>query len=443
MNVTEFFQAIYNFVIKGLWEVELDNAGWFKRFIYTQLRVIVLAFRNFFKDKCPLHASSLTYYSMLAVVPVSALAFGISKGFGLQNVLKEKLLTELPEHAQVVEWVMSFAEDLLTVARSGLFAGIGVVLLLWTAIRVLGNIEETLNLIWGVRRSRSFARKFSDYVTIMVIGPIIFFSSGSLAVYITSQVTSFAQHTEILSMINPVVFYLLKLTPFVLIWLLFTLTYMIIPNTKVKFSSAFYGALFAGTLYQWVQWFYIEFQFGATKYSTIYGTFAALPLFLIWLQLSWFILLLGAELNFASQNISSFLFEKESGKLSGFNKKLIALQVSHIIVKNFELGKEPITEKQISKIAAVPERITEAIVKELLKSKIIYPIASERREMAYQPAKDINKIKVQDVLLAIEREGSGLSDYSKSKMHQKLSSRLQKFDSALQRNPQNILLKDI
>lgn len=441
--MAKFFSIVYQFINKGIWEAELEAAGRFKRFYFKHLRIIVLAFRNFFKDKCPLHASALTYYSMLAVVPVGALAFGISRGFGMQNAMKDKLLQELPEHAQVVEWVMSFAEDLLTVARSGLFASIGVLLLIWSAIRVLGNIEETLNAIWGVRRSRSFARKFSDYVTIMVIGPVIFFASSSLAVYITSQVTTLTKETDFLIVLHPVVFYLLKLTPLVLIWLLFTLTYMIIPNTRVKFGSAFYGAIFAGTLYQLVQLFYIEFQFGATKYSTIYGTFAALPLFLIWLQLSWFILLLGAELNFASQNLKSFLFEKESGKLSGYNKKLLALQIAYVIIKSFESGEDPITEKKISKISSVPERITGSIIKDLLKSKIINPIASERREEAYQPAIDINKLKVQDVLSAIEKEGTGLSDYSDSKMRQLFSDRLQKFDLTLQRNPQNVLLKDI
>lgn len=442
MNITDIFQRIYDFFKKGIWEIDLDNKGKLKRFFYTQLRIIVLAFRNFFKDKCPLHASALNYYSMLAVVPVAALAFGISKGFGMQDVLKNKLLQELPE-PQAVEWIMKFAEDLLKVARSGTFASIGILILLWSAIRVLGNIEETLNAIWGVRRSRSFARKFSDYVTIMVIGPVIFLSSSSLALYITTQVTLLTQGTEYQNLINPVLFYLLKITPYILIWLLFTLTYMIIPNTKVKFSSAFYGAVIAGTLYQWVQWFYIAFQFGATKYSTIYGTFAALPLFLIWLQLSWFILLLGAELNFASQNIYSFLFEKESGKLSGFNKKLIALQVANVIVNNFEAGNAPITEKQISNIANIPERIIASIIKDLIKAKIINPIASERRDALYQPARDINKLKVFDVLTAIEKEGTGLSDYSKSKMRQKLSERLQKFDSTSQRSPQNILVKDI
>ena len=163
--------------------------------------------------------------------------------------------------------------------------------LFWTAIKVLGNIEETLNAIWGVKRSRTVIRKFSDYLSIMIIGPLMFFFSSSLAVYLASQVTDFTQQTELAQLVDPVVYFLIELTPVFLIWILFTLTFMIIPNTKVNFKAAILSAIVSGTLYHWVQWFYIEFQIGASRYSTVYGTFAALPLFLIWLQLSWFIVL--------------------------------------------------------------------------------------------------------------------------------------------------------
>jgi membrane protein len=443
MNFNEFFQLIYQFFKTKLWAKNLKESNFFIRFFYSHLRIISLAFRNFFRDKCPLHASALTYYTMLSIVPVAALGFGISKGFGMQNTLREKLLEELPEHSEIVESILSFADSLLEVSRSGLISGIGIVLLLWAAVRVLGNIEETLNTIWGVKRSRTFVRRFSDFLTIMIIGPVISFSSSSLAVYIASQVSSFTKDSDYFSLVDPVLYYLLKLTPYFLIWLLFTLTYMIIPNTKVKFKSAFYGAIVAGTLFQWAQGFYLQFQFGAAKYSAIYGTFAALPLFLIWLQLSWFILLLGAEMCYASQNISSFIFEKESGKISGFNQKLLALQIAFVIIKNFEAGKPPIGEKNISKQAGIPDTITSSVINDLLKSKIIVRVESDKRGETYQPAKDINKLRVQDVLLAIENQGTGLSNYSDSGMRSKLNERLQKFNTSLQRHPQNILLKDI
>lgn len=443
LNIHDLLEILFRFFKTDLWTKNLRERNFFIRVFYKQLRIFSLAFHNFFKDKCPLHASALTYYSMLSIVPVAALAFGISRGFGLQDALRKKLTEELPGHLEIVQSIMDFADALLEVSRSGLIAGIGIVLLLWAAVRVLGNIEQTLNSIWGVKRARPFVRKFSDFLTILIIGPVISFSSSSLAVYITSQVTTLTRESHFLDLIDPLLFYLLKLTPYFLIWLLFTLTYMIIPNTKVKFKAALYGAVVAGTLFQWLQGFYLQFQFGAAKYSAIYGTFAALPLFLIWLQFSWFILLLGSELSFAAQNLRSFIFEKESGKISGFNQKLLALQVAYVIIKNFESGKPALSEKTISKLAEIPDTITDAVLIDLLNSKIIIRVGSDKRFDTFQPAKDINKLKIQDVLLAIEKKGSDISDHSDSKMRQKLSERLEKFNATLQRNPHNILVKDI
>ncbi|NOG44375.1 MAG: YihY family inner membrane protein [Calditrichaeota bacterium] len=443
MNLNELALLIYQFFKRNLWTTNIDEMSRFRRFLFKQLRILVLAIRGFMSDKCPLHASALTYYSMLSLVPVAALAFGISKGFGMQETLKQKLLEELPEHKDVVEWIVTFADSLLQVSRSGLIAGIGIVLLIWAAIRVLGNIEESLNNIWSVKRGRSFIRKFSDYLSIMIIGPIIFLVSSSVAVFIRTQVTDLAQQVDVLNVMDPVIIFLLRLIPYTLIWLLFTLTYMIIPNTRVKFKAAVYGAVVAGTLYQFVQVLYIGFQIGAAKYSAIYGSFAALPLFLIWVQLSWFIVLFGAELSYAFQNVPAYIFEKESGKISGFYKKVLALNIAHVIIKNFENGDKPLTTKQVSKESEIPENITREIITDLKDAGIFSKVTKGKRGFAFQPASDISQLTIQDVLLALENQGGDNTQFSGSDLRTELAIRLQKFDALLKTDSHNVLLKDI
>ncbi len=443
MNLNELAQLIYQFFKRNLWTMNIEEMSWFRRFVLKHLRIIVLAIRSFMRDKCPLHASALTYYSMLSLVPVAALTFGISKGFGMQDTLKQKLLEELPEHKDVVEWILTFANSMLQVSRSGLIAGIGIVLLIWAAIRVLGNIEESLNNIWSVKRSRSFIRKFSDYLSIMIIGPIIFLVSSSVAVYIRTQVTDLTQNVELLNVMDPLIVFLLKLIPYTLSWLLFTLTYMIIPNTKVNFKAGIYGAIIAGTLYQFVQVLYIGFQIGAARYSAIYGSFAALPLFLLWIQLSWFIVLFGAELSYAFQNVPAYIFEKESGKISGFYKKVLALNITHIIIKNFERGQKPFTTKQIAKESEIPENLTREIVTDLNSAGIFSKVTKGKRGYAYQPSSDINQITIQDVLLALESQGKDTKQFSGTELRLKLVSRLQKFDTLLKEDSLNVLLKDV
>ena len=444
MTLKEISKKTYIFFKHELWSLDLSAKSRIRIFLFRLLRILVLAIRGFIKDKCALHASALTYYSLLSVVPVVALIFGISKGFGTHDSIKKALIEELSYHKEVVEWIVKLADSLLAVTGTGLVTAIGIILLIWTAVKVLGNIEETLNAIWGVKRSRTVIRKFSDYLSIMIVGPVIFFFSSSLALFLAGQVTSFTAETELAPVVDPVVYFLIELTPYFLIWILFTLTFMIIPNTKVKFSAALLAAIISGTMYHWVQLFYIEFQVGATRYSTVYGTFAALPLFLIWLQLSWFIVLFGAELSYAFQNISTYIFEKESGNISIFNKKILSLHIAWIIIKNFEEGKRPLTEREIASRVKITNNLCHELVTHLHQAGVISQvIRGRKRAMAYQPAQDIKLITVAGILNALDTYGHNNRVLNESELQNKFKETLNNFYSTLQKSRKNTLLKDI
>jgi membrane protein len=326
---------LIGFIRTGIWRVRAKDLSRTKYFLVKQLRILILTARGFRKDKCNLSASALTFYSVLSIVPVVAMAFGIAKGFGFQNILEKQLLEKFQGQEEVMNRVVSFARSLLENTKGGIIAGIGIIFLLWTVIKVFSQIERSFNDIWEVDTSRTLGRKFSDYLSIMLISPILFILSSSVTVFITTQITAITQKIALIGMFSPVIFLMLKLIPYGLIWILFIFMYILMPNTKVNFASGLIAGVIAGTIYQIAQWGYITFQVGVAKYNAIYGSFAALPLFLIWIQLSWLVVLFGAEISFAYQYVDTYEFDPDSRRISTAFRKLLSLRFHGLSYPNF------------------------------------------------------------------------------------------------------------
>ncbi|MDD5011559.1 MAG: YihY/virulence factor BrkB family protein, partial [Phycisphaerae bacterium] len=245
---------------------------------------MVLSVRGFHENKCKFKASALTYFSLLSMVPIIALMFGIAKGFGLQKQVEEQLLARMQGQEEVITKIIEFSNVMLDNTSGGLIAGVGVTFLFWAIIKVLSNIENSFNDIWGVIKPRSLGRKFSDYISMILVCPILLAISSSVTVFVSGQVKSVMVKMPILENFGLAFWLPLKMLPYVTIWVVFTFLFSFMPNTKVKFKSALIGGIVAGTIFQIAQWVYITFQIGAAKYGAIYGSFAAMPLFLIWLQ---------------------------------------------------------------------------------------------------------------------------------------------------------------
>jgi membrane protein len=236
----------------------------------------------------------------------------------------------------------------------------------------------------------------------------------------------------------------LKLIPYVLIWILFTILYIIMPNTKVSLKAGLLGGVIAGTLYNLAQWAYISFQIGAAKYNAIYGSFAALPLFLMWLQISWWIVLFGAELSFANQNVDTYEYEPDCLDISSGFKKLLTLQVVHMLIKNFSNGEKPLTYSKISNHLRMPVRLVHSIIFDLVQAGLVAEIKTEAdKEFAYQPARDINLLTIRYVLDALEQNGTDAIPVVKTEEYHALSAALKSFSDAMEKSPANKLLKDI
>jgi membrane protein len=278
----------------------------------------------------------------------------------------------------------------------------------------------------------------------MLIAPVLIILSTSSNVFITTQITRITSEVALLGMISPLISFLLKLVPYVLFWLVLTIVYMVMPNTKVSFKSAFIAGIISGTVFVFVQWAYIYFQVGVSKYNAVYGSFAALPLFLIWLQMSWLIVLFGAEISFAVQNVEKYEFEPDMHNLSTFSWRVLTLMVTHLLVKNFSTGEKAMTASEISKKLEIPIRSVRDIIYKLIDSGIISEINTQyEKENAYQPAQDINNLSVSYVLNAIDHNGTDKILAIASTEKDQIIKLLNDFDIVIQNTKGTLLLKDI
>ena len=254
-----------------------------------------------------LHASALTYYTLLAIVPVAALAFAIAKGFGLYARLETWFRGTFAGKEEVAEKIITFSNNLLENTKGGLIAGIGAIALLYVTIRLMMQIEKSLNDIWGVKTGRAILRKISDYLAIVLLCPLIIIVTTGATVYTTVRLSEMVNTIPGISdTMNALLALSSRALPIVTTWLIFSFIYMFIPNTRVRIIPALTGGFIAGVLYYIAQYLCFALQYNVAKYNAIYGSFAALPLFLIWLQISWTFILLGAEIAFACQNVSSY-----------------------------------------------------------------------------------------------------------------------------------------
>ncbi|MBN2121212.1 MAG: YihY/virulence factor BrkB family protein [Candidatus Omnitrophica bacterium] len=435
---------IIKFLTADIWRIRVSTLSKRKSFLIKQLRVFVLALRGFDEDKCQLRASALTFYSLLSIVPVVAMAFGIAKGFGFEKLLEKQILERLPGQEEIITQVVGFARALLDNTRGDMVAGIGVAILFWTVIKVLGNVEKSFNDIWGIKKARSIGRKFADYLSIMLICPVLLIVSSSATVFVASQIKILIQKISLLGAVSPFIFSGLRLFPYAIIWLLFSFIYIFLPNTKVNLKSGILAGIAAGTIYQVVQWAYLTFQIGVAKYNAIYGSLAALPLFLVWLQISWLVVLFGAEISFAHQNVDTYEFEPDCLRVSYSFKRLVSLRITHLLIKNFSKNEPPLTASQISHTLEVPIRLVRQIIYELVESRIISEVkVQEDRDTAYQPARDTGNLNIKSVIDALEDRGVADIPIARTKEFEVLSESLEKFSEVAKNSSQNKLLKEI
>jgi membrane protein len=348
------------FLLNELWRADVESLAWLQRYSYKLLRLLFVLIREFASGQLNLRAMSLVYTTLLSMVPLLAVSFSVLKAFGVHNQI-EPLLMNLVQPLgdkgnEVVINVLGFVENM----KVGVLGSVGLALLLYTVISLLQKVESSFNYVWHAKSTRSLSRRFSDYLSVILIGPVLVFS----AIGMTASMMNSALVQRIVSIepFGSLVVLLTNLTPFLLVILAFSFVYMFVPNTKVKFPSALVGAAVGGTLWQTTGLVFAEFAASSTKYAAIYSGFAILILFMIWLYLSWLILLLGSQVAYFHQYPEQVRLSNQRLPLSGRFREQMGVLVMYWIAERFVHDGKPLSIESLSQLLQMPgDRIGEIL----------------------------------------------------------------------------------
>lgn len=368
------------------------------------VKILNLSARSFMNSDLQMRACAMTYRLILALVPALALLFAIGRGFGFQNLLQSQLFSYFPAQRQSLEAAFGFVDSYLAQSSEGLFVGVGIGFLLYTLISLISDVENTFNAIWGVRSGRTIWRKITDYTAICLILPILMICSGGITV-----VVSTALHRILpFEFMTPLITFMLDFASLVLVWLFFTGAYMLIPNTHVKFKNAFPAGILAGTAFMILQWLFVTGQMYVTRYNAIYGSFAFLPLLMIWLQLVWVITLSGAVICYSAQNFVLFSFGDEVASISIDYRRRILLAVCAVTVNRFDNKLKPLTADSISKLYNLPVTLVHESADTLVNAGVLMRVSLGGKEdvSGLAPAYSTDHMTVAAVINAVDHYGS-------------------------------------
>lgn len=433
---------VLNYLNEKLWLMKSRELPWWNRIPLNTLRVIVLTARRFIQNQCTIKASALTFYTLFSIVPILALIFGIAKGLGLAQVLDAKIHSLTADYPAIAEKIIKFSDTMLENAKGGVVAGIGVILLIWSAIKLMSSIEANMNEIWGIRQGRNLIRKVTDYAAILIICPLLLLTAGSGVVFAAAKMDAMINSIPGGAVLSPVIRMGNGIFPILITWLVFTFIYMSIPNTKVKLKGALIAGLVTAVAYTMLQSFYVFAQFTTSKLNAIYGSFAALPLFLTWLNLSWILILGGAQLTFAIQNVCEYEMQPVDSELSQVQRHVYALEITTMMIRNFQNCGTPLSDDEISQKLELPIRMVRSLLFDLVQTKIlmqIVPDKGKRTSRIYQIAMPPEKITAHFLILSLNELG-GSKYMNEQALHCREAYR--KVEALLDRMPANMPLAD-
>lgn len=398
---------LLNFITFDLFRISETEVSKSRFTMLNILKTVVLAIRRFSEDRLMNMASALTYSTFLSIVPMFAVVFAVARGFGFENIVLKQLGNYIHQQNEVFDLLVSFVDSYLSNTKNGIFVGVGLVLLFWTVINLIINIEYSFNRIWEIKKSRKLTKKLIDYFSMFIIFPLLIIVSSGFSLYLATVFKDIQEYIILSSLVK----FMIKIAPYVITWIMFTCLYLYMPNTKVQFKYAFISGIIAGTAYQIFQMIYINSQIFISNYNAIYGSFAALPMLLIWLQMSWTICLVGVEITYLGQNVQNFDFEEDTRNISRRYSDFVCILFMSLIVKNFITGNDrPYTARQLSSETKTPARLTQKVLNKLVHMELIhqcdYRDNGKNEEIGYMPSKDVSTLSVGSVIRALDKDGS-------------------------------------
>ncbi len=388
-------------VRRAVWAGSLHEAPLWRRALLRTLRIGLVVLRDLFYGQLNLRAMGLVYTTLLSLVPLLALSFSVLKGFGVHNQLEPMLrqfLLPLGGQADVaVDTVLGFIERM----NVGVLGAVGLAFLLYTAVSLVHKTEASINFIWHVRHPRSFGERFSSYVTILLVGPVLVFT----AIGVTATVTGSEQVQQLLALepLGRLYAFATRLTPYLLVIAAFTFAYLFLPSTRVRLTAALTGGVVGGVLWQTAGWVFAGFVSGSTRYEAIYAGFAVLVFFLVWLYVSWLILLLGASVAFYVQNPQYVVLESGEPRMSNRMRERVALLLMSLVAARHLRGESPWTREELGGALGVPAHAVDTVLDALCESgfltEAVVPACS------YLPVRDLDRVNAWQVVEAVRRTG--------------------------------------
>lgn len=400
-KIVDKYNEAKDFVIRDIWQADVNSMTTRKRSAFHILKILIIAVRGFIENKCAVRASALTYFTLLSSVPVVALAFALAKGFGLEDFVVSIIRDSFAANPETADYLIQFASSMLENTKGGLIAGIGVIMLLYSVFELLSHIEEAFNFMWNIKKNRPLLRKITDYISIMVFSPILIITASSATFFVRAQLGDyFADY------LSPILTVIIGILPYVLMSIVFTLVYLIMPNTKVSVKSALSAGVITGVVFQVWQWVYVAFQVGVSEYGAVYGSFAALPLFLVWLQISWIIVLLGCEVAYSVQNVNNYSSELSARNISPRLMKRVSMLLMTKITKNFAESKPPKDATTWSEELQISQKLFLHVAQRLQDVGLLAEIRNDGGgSPIYIPATDIANISVDTICSRIDSYG--------------------------------------
>lgn len=371
------------------------------------VRIFEAALKGFLKHDCYTKSASLAFYTLLSIVPVLAVTIGIAKGFGLQQSLEAFILDKFQENKVIANQILEFASNTLHHAEGSVIAGFGVLVLFWSVFSLLGSVETSLNDIWHVKTARTWGRKITHYLTLITLFPILFAVGSSAVVFLIAQIRIATLAAIGETVIHPFMIIVVNFFSLIMSWILFSSIYILLPNTHVKLRHGVVAGIIAGTFYQIVQAIYIYLQIFLSSYGAIYGSLAAIPLFFIWLQVSWVIVLAGAELAFVIE--SDFIqYPNASDNSQAVPKNLAGLLIARKCADALVDGKSPLSIESIAKDLGISLENALELTDFLVNGGVLLKTRTETCYQGYQPALPLREITYRNVLAAIDQKSTEL-----------------------------------
>lgn len=391
-------ERAWNYFNMGVWE---DSRHTWR---VGLVKTLNLSMRSFLNSQLWVRAASLTYNTVLAIVPALALVFAICRGFGFQNLLESQLHHYFPAQGEALTEGLKFVDSYLNTSSEGVFVGAGIIFLLWTLFSLMSNVEDAFNEAWNVKTGRTLWRQITDYTAIFFLLPVLMICSSGITIVMSTTLQTILPWGFLQSALS----WILDLVSLALIWLFFTGTFLLIPNTRVKFRNAFIAGIFAGTGFIILQWIFVTGQMYVARYNAIYGSFSFVPLLLIWLQLVWLLTLAGAVVCYAMQNIYNISYLERVAHISTAYSRRVSLAVMSVVVNAFRNGLTPPTPSAISHDYGLPANLVSPIAYRLTKCgmlRMTIPAKSDG-EPGLLPAVALDSLTVSKVLIALDSEGT-------------------------------------